>query len=71
MKNKSGIGSGLATAIGSGIGGGLRKPTQIKQAVANTTSNFPASNGINGHGIVGGKIQNKFGNDINAVNSAS
>ena len=27
MKNKSGIGTGLASAIGSGIGGGLRKPT--------------------------------------------
>ena len=65
IKQPTNIGQGVSS-IGSGIGQGLRRPTQIKvnttsAAVTNTSSNFAASNGINGHGISGSKIQNKFG----------
>lgn len=44
------IGGGIGSGIGGGIGGG----------VTNTESKFAAQNGINGHGISGGKISNNF-----------
>ena len=53
-----GIKSGIGGGIGSGIGGGLKRPTVVKPRaeVTNTTSNYAASNGINGHGISGSKV---------------
>lgn len=61
----------MASAIGSGIGGGLRRPTAIggSKAVANTASNHAASNGINGHGITATKIQNKYGGESKVENN--
>ena len=62
-KPSSGIGSGIGGGnkigggIGSGIGGGLKQPT-------NTNSNYAASNGINGHGITGARINNRFSAQI-------
>ena len=57
--------SAIGSGIGSGIGGGLRKPTMLKppSKITNTSTAFPSSNGINGHGISGAKVENK----INAI----
>lgn len=55
LKQPTAIGAGTS-GIGSGIGGGLRKPTNVKPTTGtNTASNFASQNGISGS-----KIQNNF-----------
>jgi len=57
------IGGGIGSGIGSGIGGGLKQPT-------NTQSNYAASNGINGHGITGARVNNRFSAQIETNQNA-
>lgn len=62
LKQPTSVNSSVTSISGQG---GLRKPTQISvktgSTTANTSSNYASTNGINGHGISGSKIQNKFG----------